>query len=431
MVNHSEGTAFAQGRTKKKMKKNKNDTDPKNVKYDKEFYKDKDYFRCGKKGHPKVACTVKMVPADEEKSTKPASSTKLVSSKTLSKEVGKTLSLINNAFKTIGKALSQVHEEIGTLADDESFEEQSHAQISMVMCGKTSYSFATGKFSMKNHLLLDNQSLVHVFCNPQFVSNVRSAERQLKLTSNGGNLPISEVADFDGFNKEVWYLEDAITNILSLSLVKHEYSISYDGEDFIIHQAKHGYADMVFKPHPSGLHVYDPDDPWGHESYSFVKTVEENMAMFTKLQIVNAELACKLQAGMAYPSIPDLKWVVQSNQIMDCPVTAQDVNVALKIWGPSVALLKDITVGRTPPVQVQDIVEVPKEIRENHKRVTLTIEFFFVNRVPYFVTLSLWICFLSDAHDQPKNRYNLQSSEGYAQFLSPKGVSDCVHQSRW
>ena len=145
------------------------------------------------------------------------------------------LSLINNAFKTMGKALSQVHKEIGTLADDESFEEQSHAQIGMVMCSKTSYSFATGKFSMRNHLLLDNQSLVHVFCNSQFVSNVRSAERQLKLSCNGGNLPISEVADFDGFNKEVWYSEDAITNILSLSLVKHEYS--YDGEDFIIHQA--------------------------------------------------------------------------------------------------------------------------------------------------------------------------------------------------
>jgi hypothetical protein len=52
-----------------------------------------------------------------------------------------------------------------------------------------------------------------------------------------------------------------MTNILSLSCVKREYNVSYDGEDFIIHRAKHGYADMVFKPHPSGLHVYDKDDP--------------------------------------------------------------------------------------------------------------------------------------------------------------------------
>jgi hypothetical protein len=105
------------------MKKNKNDTDPKNVEFDKEFYKDKDCFRCGNKGHPKAACTVKMVPADEEKSTKPALSTKSALSTTLSKEVDKMLSVINIAFKTMGKALSQVHEEIGTLADDESFEE--------------------------------------------------------------------------------------------------------------------------------------------------------------------------------------------------------------------------------------------------------------------------------------------------------------------
>ena len=53
MVNHSEGTSFAQGGTKKKMKKNKNDTDLKNVEYNKEFYKDKDCFRCGKKGIPR------------------------------------------------------------------------------------------------------------------------------------------------------------------------------------------------------------------------------------------------------------------------------------------------------------------------------------------------------------------------------------------
>ncbi len=51
-----------------------------------------------------------------------------------------------------------------------------------------------------------------------------------------------------------------MTNILSLSHVKGEYAVSYDREDFIIYRAEHGYTDMVFKPHPSGLHVYDQDD---------------------------------------------------------------------------------------------------------------------------------------------------------------------------
>jgi hypothetical protein len=83
----------------------------------------------------------------------------------------------------------------------------------------------------------------------------------LSLQSNGGTLPISDIANFNGFEEAVWYSNDAMTNTLSLSHVKHEYDVSYDGEDFIIHRAKHGYADMVFKLHWSGLHVYDQDDP--------------------------------------------------------------------------------------------------------------------------------------------------------------------------
>jgi hypothetical protein len=32
--------------------------------------------------------------------------------------------------------------------------------------------------------------------------------------------------------------------------------------------------------------------------------------------------------------------MIRSNQIKDCPVTVQDVDVAIMIWGPNVAALK-------------------------------------------------------------------------------------------
>jgi hypothetical protein len=72
-----------------------------------------------------------------------------------------------------------------------------------------------------------------------------------------------------------------MTNILSFSLVKSEYDITYDGDAFIIHRAAKGYSDMVFKPHKSSLHVYDPDDPRGLASHCFMETVESNMSLFT------------------------------------------------------------------------------------------------------------------------------------------------------
>ena len=84
--------------------------------------------------------------------------------------------------------------------------------------------------------------------------------------------------------------------------------------------------------------------------------------------------------------------------LKDSPVTAQDVDVALKIWGPSVALLKGKTVRRKPPLVLEDIVEIPKELWKLHKRVTLTIDIFFVNSAPYFATLILRICFLLVTH---------------------------------
>ncbi len=59
-------------------------------------------------------------------------------------------------------------------------------------------------------------------CYPKFVDNVREASQQMVLKSNGGKLPINEVADFEGFKRKTWFLRNAITTILSFSLVKSE-----------------------------------------------------------------------------------------------------------------------------------------------------------------------------------------------------------------
>jgi hypothetical protein len=220
----------------------------------------------------------------------------------------------------------------------------------------------------------------------------------MTLKSNGGTLTINKIANFEGFEEEVWFSKDAMTNILSFALVRAEYDISYDGEAFIIHRSDNGYNDMVFIPHSSGLHVYNPDNPAGLASYSFFETVESNMASFTKKQLRDAGLVRNLQAGLAFPSNQDMKWALQSNLIKDCPLTVKDMTTAMKVWGPSIAMLKGKTVRTTPPAVRQDVIEIPREIRECHKDVTLTIDIFFVNQIPFFCTYSLVICFLSVTH---------------------------------
>ena len=144
-MTQSEGTAFAQKDKKGKPKKSATTTNPKKVEFDKEFYKDKECFRCGKKGHPKSACTVKMVAADDDKSTK-SSSSKMSSITGASGDVGKMMTSINKTFKTMWKAMSQISEEIGNFGDEDSIGAQSHALV----CSTGCYAFANGTAVMRN-----------------------------------------------------------------------------------------------------------------------------------------------------------------------------------------------------------------------------------------------------------------------------------------
>ena len=104
----------------------------------------------------------------------------------------------------------------------------------------------------------------------------------------------------------MWFFEKAMTNILSLAVVKREYQVRYDEDYFIIHRAKHRYPDMVFKPHSSGLHVLDVNDSQSHASYSFVETVAENMLMFTKHQIESDQQARRVRLSIDFPILSEL-----------------------------------------------------------------------------------------------------------------------------
>ena len=130
----------------------------------------------------------------------------------------------------------------------------------------------------------------------------------------------------------------------------------------------------------------------------FISTVAENKKDFTKQQIQRAEVARSLYRKLGFPSMKDFKYVIQTNQIKDCPVTVADIDVAFKIWGKDVAMLKGKTVKKKPMPVVKDLVKVPKEFIKLHRDVTLAIDIFFVNRIPFFISLSRIIYFTGVSH---------------------------------
>jgi hypothetical protein len=147
---------------------------------------------------------------------------------------------------------------------------------------------------------------------------------------------------------------------------------------------------MEFKMYKSVLHYYDPRK---EHHLPFVNTFSENKTGFTKRQIKCAEIAQNLYNNLSYPSMKDFKWVIRSNQIKDCPVTIQDIDVATKIWGKDIAALKwKTTRNKTHPV-AREYVKIPKELLRLHKEVFMTTDIFSVKKIPFFLTLSRNICF--------------------------------------
>jgi hypothetical protein len=210
---------------------------------------------------------------------------------------------------------------------------------------------------------------------------------------------LTKEAMIDNYDQKVWYSAEAITNIFSLKNVKKQYRVTHNSDDsyFIVHRAEFGLPNIIFRQHESGLHYYDSRVKQGN--FAFVEMVHVNKSLFTKRQIKGVQQARRLYQCLSHPSIPNFKWVLQTNGIKDCPLSLTDAEIAQKIWGPNIATLKGKTMHKgADAVRVESLTPIPKELLAMHKDVILAIDIFFINKIPFFATLSRNICFTTVTH---------------------------------
>jgi hypothetical protein len=115
-------------------------------------------------------------------------------------------------------------------------------------------------------------------------------------------------------------------------------------------------------------------------------TVSENMEGFTKEEVEGAQKARKLYHAIGCPSVENMKHMLQMNMIKNCPVTTQDVVNAERIFGPDIATLKGKTTHRSPPRIINDMIEVPEELK-NFDDLVLCIDIMFVAGLPFLTAI--------------------------------------------
>ena len=90
--------------------------------------------------------------------------------------------------------------------------------------------------------------------------------------------------------------------------------------------------------------------------------------------------------------------MIRGNQIKNCKATPDHAEIAHDIWGESEDYIKGSRVQSKSKHVDGFRLKVPTEYLKLGKEVYLRCDVFFVNKIPFFITLSRKIDFTATAH---------------------------------
>ena len=145
---------------------------------------------------------------------------------------------------------------------------------------------------LKDVILLDTGSTVHLFMNEHLIVDIKESDKELHLKTNSG----TDISSLKGFSDDiqVWHNELAIANVFSYSLLTKLFRIVSDSHFspsiFVCWEYK---LWMAFLSLGCGMHAHDITTKLNSNSpkfinYSFLQTVEDNKNMLSARQIKRA-----------------------------------------------------------------------------------------------------------------------------------------------
>jgi hypothetical protein len=208
------------------------------------------------------------------------------------------------------------------------------------------------------------------------------------------------MADVPGYYRPVWFHPGGIANILSLINVKAKYHVTYDNRNgdspnqFCVH--KENGDQRRFKQSQQGLYYLDTASSENHTVLA-VSTVENNKSKYADRDYTRATLARKIQILVGRPELKDFLRYIEGNSLPNCPITRQDAINAHHIFGRDVGPMKGKTTRSTLPGIRANLANILKAIMAQYCDITLCIDIMFVNKIPFFLSISRDIRFITAA----------------------------------
>ena len=188
------------------------------------------------------------------------------------------------------------------------------------------------------------------------------------------------VGDLPGYGT-VWYHPTGISNILSLSRDIKIFTITYDsanGNEFCMH--KGNGEDRLFRQSENCLYFWNART-FNQEEVVLINTVKNNSSRYYNCDYSRSKIARKLQRTIGRPSYKYYQTILNNKRLNNCPLMAEDVKAAEHIFGHETVFRTGKTVKRTGIAVRTNLTNLPFEILERYRSVTLSVDIMWINGV--------------------------------------------------
>ena len=245
-------------------------------------------------------------------------------------------------------------------------------------------------------LLIDSCSTVDIISSPGLLHGIHTVSNPIQVWCNAGVTVLDQMGCLGDYPLPVWYNPDGSANIMSMYNISQQYHLSMNtrkANAILMHH--HNGNVTVFTPSVNGLYKHTLTN---NESitgfWSCIQTVAERKDHYTEREIEDANEAHRFQNIIMRPSDRELM-DVSIDHINNCPITRRSIHIAKDIYGPNLGSLKGKTVRRTIPHLPSGIDPVPLSILKRHPGLTVTLDIFFINNIPFLLSMSRGLKFMT------------------------------------
>ena len=123
---------------------------------------------------------------------------------------------------------------------------------------------------LKNNIILESGFSIYIFINPQLVTNINRRNQVIHISTNVGSKINQMQVMFPDYGK-VWYVYNAIANIISLTNLVNKYRLTYEShQDFF--SVKSNIGIIEFRRNKQGMYIFNLI--YTTENSNIVTTVE-------------------------------------------------------------------------------------------------------------------------------------------------------------